>query len=79
MGRIPMTSKQLVQCLIHSGHLNKLTLIEIAELTGYSSSVISRWHSKKKPPDIHQFVDWANALGFEVKLVRPDATTSIHT
>ena len=61
-----------------------LTVKELAELTGYGTATVSQWHSRKNRKTkitVVQFVDWANALGYEVTLVRreDDPITNVRT
>ena len=61
-----------------------LTVKELAELTGYGTTTVSQWHSRKNRKTkitVVQFVDWANALGYEVTLVRreDDPITNVRT
>ena len=58
-----------------------LTLKELAELTGYGVSTVGQWHSKRSRMTAMQFIDWANALGYEVTLVRKedDPITNVRT
>jgi len=44
---------------------------EIAELTGYSQIQVGRWH-RGKNPTLRQYIDWAEALGYEVTIKRRD-------
>ena len=58
-----------------------LTIRELAELTGYGLTVVGSWHSKKSKVSLRQFIDWANALGYDVTLVRKedDPITDVRT
>lgn len=46
----------------------KLSQIALEDISGYSATQISYWETGYRYPKIHQFVDWANALGYEVVL-----------
>lgn len=55
---------------------------ELAELTGYPVTTVSNWHNKKSAKmSAMEFIDWANALGYEVTLVRKedDPITNVRT
>lgn len=60
-----------------------LTIRELAELTGYSLTIVGSWHrkNKKSKVSLRQFIDWANALGYDVTLVRKenDPITNVRT
>ncbi len=64
---------KMINILIKAANLMRLTQEELAALCGYSQSTVSVWHRKKKVT-LHQFCDWANALGYKVILVKDDTT-----
>lgn len=65
-----MTYNELVHVLVKTSKIFKLTVQELSEVVGYSSSTVGNWMSGEKEPTARQFIDWANALGYEVKLTR---------
>ena len=76
-----MTYKKLIKVLIKTGQMFDLTIKELSELTGYGTSSVGTWHSKNSRITLVQFVDWANALGYDVTLVRKedDPITNVRT
>lgn len=54
---------------------------ELAELTGYGASTVSDWHKEASRVSLRHFIDWANALGYEVTLIRreDDPITNVRT
>lgn len=50
----------------------RMTLGELAEKTGYDRVTISRWERGDRSPVLSRFIDWATALGFDIRL-RPGA------
>lgn len=66
-----MDAETLINVLRETGRRFDLRISEIAALSGYSKSLVWRWHQPKDNRiDLHQFCDWASALGYEVTLVR---------
>tara|TARA_R110000824_G_scaffold364821_1_gene553312 strand:- start:481 stop:726 length:246 start_codon:yes stop_codon:yes gene_type:complete len=79
-----VTYNKLLKTLIKTGQMFDLTVKELAELTGYGITTVGQWHSRKNRKTkitVVQFVDWANALGYEVTLVRreDDPITNVRT
>jgi predicted DNA-binding protein YlxM (UPF0122 family) len=64
-----MKVSQLTGILVKAGGIMDLRISEIAALTGYSRSTVYKW-IKKRDPSLAQYVDWAEALGYEVVLIR---------
>lgn len=50
-----------------------LTQSELAELAGYGDTTVAYWERGKTDPTLRRFVDVANALGYDVKLVKREA------
>lgn len=64
-----MRVTQLTGILAKASEMMKLSTADIAALTGYSKSTVWRWR-EKRDPSLAQYVDWAEALGYEVVLIR---------
>ena len=64
-----MRANKLIKILVWQGNSMRLGIPEIAELTGYSKREVARWRTR---PDLslRQYVDWAEALGYDVTLRR---------
>jgi len=65
-----MLFRDLMWALIKTGKIYDLTRDELEELTGYSRSTVQRWFKKKPQITLQQYIDWANALGYEVTITR---------
>lgn len=68
-----MKYKDLITTLIKTGQKFDLRLKEVAELTGYGLSVVGNWHGRHSRISLVQFIDWSNALGYDVTLIRKKA------
>ena len=68
-----MKYRDLIKTLIKTGQKFDLRVKELAELTGYGVSVVYSWHSPRSKISLVQFIDWSNALGYDVTLVRKKA------
>ena len=64
-----MNSRDLVSVLIAQGEIFDVGTIELAWITGYPVSTVRRW-KKRKRISLQQYVDWAEALGYKVTLIR---------
>ena len=51
----------------------------LAERAGYTSCAVSEWFSGRRTPRIHSITDLANALGYDVVLVKRSNPRSSHT
>ena len=71
-----MNRTKLVQTLIRTGKLFKLTIKELSDATGYDLNTVSKWHLKEPIITLYQFIDWAETLGYKVQLRRKNDTTS---
>lgn len=47
----------------------KIRACDLERRMGYSADVVTRWESGRSSIGIAPLIDWANALGFELKLV----------
>mgnify|MGYP003633048333 FL=1 len=78
-----MRVPQLIQALVDSANLWKISSKEMAIIAGYEVRDIYAWSQGKKLPTLPEYVDWANSLGYEVTLIRKGensiATTTVHS
>ena len=74
-----MKSTELINALIKVAPLMGLSRKELCALTGYNSEVVGSWITGKKRPTLDQYVDWANALGYDVLIKRKGFDVSDHT
>lgn len=65
-----MTHEKLLSALINATRLIGITRQEMIAMTGWSRETVSKWYKGKRSPALEQYVDWADALGFDVVLVR---------
>ena len=65
-----MTPHQLTTILIRAAKLMKITRKELLALSGYPPSTVAGWVLNKKPISLIHYTDWAEALGYEVVIVR---------
>jgi transcriptional regulator with XRE-family HTH domain len=52
----------------------RVSILALSDRSGYDRFTISRWEREKAAPTLSRFVDWAAALGYEVKLVPQSET-----
>lgn len=45
-----------------------MTVTQLSALTGYSDKAINQWEQGRVNPKLWHLHDWAQALGFEVKV-----------
>jgi UDP-N-acetylglucosamine 1-carboxyvinyltransferase len=62
------TVAQLAWTRQHRG----LTQAQVADTLGVSQMAVSRWEHGHRRPTFHDVARWANALGYEVALLRRD-------
>jgi|GEM_PF-6967569 len=72
-----MQMHELIFMLKRTTSIFKLGSLELAEGTGYEMRTIRNWNRKKPVISLAQFVDWANFLGYEVRLYRRDTNTTV--
>jgi len=58
----------LITTLVKIGNTYGLNREELAEFVGYSKPVVARWHRQPALMKLGEFIDWANALGYDVTL-----------
>lgn len=67
------TARGLVDQLARARVARRWSQTKTALRCGYSRPILCRWESGRDLPRLTSFVDWANALGFDVVLVRKGA------
>ena len=63
-----MTVKQLIAAMVQATNIYKINYRDLGVLTGYSMETVRKW-TKGNVSLVH-YVDWANSLGYDVKIVR---------
>jgi len=74
-----MKSTELIKALIKIAPMMDISRKELCALTGYRPDVVGSWITEKKRPTLDQYVDWANALGYDVIIKRKGFDVSDHT
>jgi transcriptional regulator with XRE-family HTH domain len=46
----------------------KLSQLTVADRAGYSATMVSLWETGSRAPGLRALIDWAEALGFEIKV-----------
>lgn len=62
--------KELIDALIEARKEKNITQTELAKLTGNKQQAISRIEKKEHSPSLKSFYSIANALGYDVQLVK---------
>jgi len=65
-----MTPSDIRDHLIRTTRIYNLNKTELSKLTGYSYCQVRRWYHKDKMPRMYEMFDWADALGYDITLVR---------
>jgi predicted Rossmann fold nucleotide-binding protein DprA/Smf involved in DNA uptake len=63
-----MTVKQLVAAMTQATQIFKLSMKEVAHITGYHHNTVRNWY--KGNISLEQYVKWADKMGFEVVVRR---------
>ena len=65
---ILMTVKQLIAAMIQATKIFKLSMQELAYITGYHHTTVRKWPQGQI--SLEQYTVWANKMGFEVVVRR---------
>jgi len=67
-----MTPNVIINVLIKSTKIIGLTRKEVLKKVGYSPAVVSEWYLRRRYPTFVQVIDWADALGYDIVIIRKD-------
>lgn len=70
-----MTVNQLISAMLQATKIFKLSLKEVAYITGYHHNTVRKW--PKGTISLEQYVKWADKMGFDV-IVRRKNTDESH-
>jgi predicted transcriptional regulator len=62
--------RSIVKAMIAQRSLSGLSLGELSRRTGYGKRGISGWERQVNVPSLQCAMDWANALGYEIVMVK---------
>jgi len=65
-----MTPHEIRKQLIKTTRIYRINKTELAKLTGYTYTQVRRWYHKDKMPRMYEMFDWADALGYDIALIR---------
>jgi len=65
-----MSPRDIRKQLIRTTRIYDLSKKDLAKLTGYTYTQIRRWYHDDKMPRMYEMFDWADALGYDIVLVR---------
>jgi transcriptional regulator with XRE-family HTH domain len=63
-----MTADEMIGMLSEARVARGWTLADIERRAGYDRKSFSKWETGLVAPSLRGFVDWANSLGYDVKL-----------
>lgn len=62
--------KELIEILVKSRKAQHISQNKLAKLTGNNQQAISRFEKREHSPSLKAFANIANALGYDIQLVR---------
>lgn len=67
----------LIRALVNARLEQDVTLEVLARRLGYHRNTIYAWENERYKPTLRAFIDWADSLGLEIRLITVSAESSV--